>query len=149
VLNGVGFVGRILPNYLADAYFGPMNCLIPVCAASAMIMYCMIAVTSPTGLYVWSVAYGILGAAIQSLFPAVLSSLTTDLSKAGVRMGMMFSIVSFSVLTGPPIAGLLIQKMDGGYAYAQCFAASSLALGTILSLGARFSKSGAMLRVKM
>jgi hypothetical protein len=90
VLNGVGVAGRLLPNHYADQITGPLNMMIPVCAASMITIYCMIAVNSRGALYAWAIVYGIFGAAIQSLFPAVLSSLTTDLRKAGVRMGMIF-----------------------------------------------------------
>jgi hypothetical protein len=93
VLNGVGVVGRLLPNYYADLYTGPLNMMTPVCAVSAITIYCWIAVNSRGALYAWAVVYGLFGAAIQSLFPAVLASLTTDLRKRGVRMGMIF--VSF------------------------------------------------------
>lgn len=125
VLNGVGFLGRLLPNWLADRYTGPINQLIPITFASSTIMFTMVAVSSSTGLYIWACFYGMVGAAIQSLFPAVLSSLTTDLRKAGVRMGMVFTIVSFAVLTGPPIEGALINADGGRYLGAQLFAASS------------------------
>lgn len=64
--------------------------MIPVCAASAIITYCWIVVNSRGSLYAWTVIYGLFGAAIQGLFPAVLASLTTDLRKRGVRMGMIF-----------------------------------------------------------
>lgn len=84
------------------------------------------------------------GAAIQSLFPAVLSSLTTDLRMAGTRMGMVFSIVSFAVLTGPPICGQLIEKKGGGFMYAQIFSGSSMAVGCCLMIGARLAKSRTM-----
>lgn len=89
-MNGVGIVGRILPNHLADKYFGPLNMLIPVVLVSSVIIYAWIGVHSRGGLYAWAVMYGIFGAAIQSLFPATLASLTSDLRKAGVRMGMIF-----------------------------------------------------------
>lgn len=86
----MGLAGRLLPNFYADRLTGPMNMMIPVCAASTITMYCMIPVNSRGGLYAWAVVYGMCGAAIQGLFPAVLASLTTDLRKAGVRMGMIF-----------------------------------------------------------
>jgi len=85
--------------------------------------------------------YGMSAAAIQSLFPAALSSLTTDLSMAGTRMGMVFSIVSFAVLTGPPISGQLIEKKNGEYQYAQIFSGASMIVGCLLLLGARLSKT--------
>ncbi len=148
VLNGVGVVGRIIPNYIADRYTGPMNLLIPVVLCTSLLTFCWIAVSSRGGLYGWAVVYGISGAAIQSLFPATLSSLTTDLRMAGVRMGQVFTIVSFAVLTGPPIAGQLIQKKDGGYLYAQIFAGCDMLIGTGLLMAARLARNR-KLRVKM
>lgn len=140
-LNGVGILGRVVPNYLADRYFGPMNCLIPSAAISAFLYYCWIAVTNRGGLYGWAVIYGMVGAAMQSLFPATLSSLTTDLRMMGTRMGMIFTIVSFAVLTGPPIAGALIQAKQGQYQYAQMFAGLDLTIGCGFLIAARICKS--------
>lgn len=90
VLNGVGVISRTLPAYLADRYTGPMNILLMVTAASAICAWAMIGVTSRGGLYAWTVVYGIVGNGLQAMFPATLSSLTTDLKKSGVRMGMIF-----------------------------------------------------------
>lgn len=89
-MNGVGTLARILPNHLADRYFGPLNTLIVAVLVSSAIIYAWIGVNDRGGLYAWAVMYGIFGAAVQSLFPATLASLTTDLRKAGVRMGMIF-----------------------------------------------------------
>jgi predicted MFS family arabinose efflux permease len=90
VLNGVGIIGRTLPAYLADRYTGPMNILLMVTIASIICAWAMIGVTSREGLYAWTVVYGIVGNGLQAMFPATLSSLTTDLKKTGVRMGMIF-----------------------------------------------------------
>ncbi|KAG9247481.1 major facilitator superfamily domain-containing protein [Calycina marina] len=141
VLNGVGAIGRIVPNHLADRFFGPMNCIIPSVVASSFLYYCWIAVTNRAGLYGWAIVYGIVGAAIQSLFPATLSSLTTNLRMMGTRMGMVFTIVSFAVLTGPPIAGALIAAKDGEYQYAQIFAGLDLTVGCCFLIAARVCKS--------
>lgn len=148
VLNGVGVLGRIIPNFIADRYFGPMNSIIPAIIISSILCFCWIAVDSPGGLYAWAVVYGLVGAAIQSLFPATLSSLTTNLKMMGTRMGMVFSIVSFAVLTGPPIAGQLIQRKGGEYTYAQIFAGVDLLIGCCFLLAARYAKSP-KLRIKL
>ncbi|RDW73651.1 hypothetical protein BP5796_07093 [Coleophoma crateriformis] len=140
-MNGVGIVGRILPNHLADKHYGPLNTLIPSVLASSVIIYAWIGVHSRGGLYAWAVVYGIFGAAIQSLFPATLASLTSDLRKAGVRMGMVFTIVSFAVLTGPPIVGQLIQVNHGDFLYAQIFGGCVLLVGCCLLVAARMAKS--------
>ncbi|KAF7553383.1 hypothetical protein G7Z17_g3639 [Cylindrodendrum hubeiense] len=127
LLNAMGIIGRTVPNYIADR-FGPINIFIPISFLSGLLTLCWVAVESPTGIYVWTTFYGIFGGGIQSLFPAALSSLTTDLSKAGVRIGMVLTIVSFAVLTGPPIEGAIITAMDGKYYGAQGFAGSVIAL---------------------
>ncbi|KAI0381105.1 MFS general substrate transporter [Hypomontagnella monticulosa] len=151
LLNGIGIVGRLLPNYLADRV-GPLNLMIPTCLGCGVTVLAWMAVHTPGQLYGWSVAYGIVGGALQSLFPAGLSSLTTDLRKQGTRMGMVFTIVSFAVLTGNPIAGAIIGSMGGSYMGAQAFTGSSLLLGmTLLSVArwVRMRRTGEGWRVKI
>ncbi|KAI9748721.1 MAG: hypothetical protein M4579_007139 [Chaenotheca gracillima] len=149
IMNGVGLIGRLIPNHMADRLCGPLNVIIPFAFIAGIVLYCWIAVSSRGGLIAFSVIYGLFAAGIQSLFPATLSSLTTDLRKAGVRMGMVFSIVAFACLTGPPLAGALIQQDDGGYLYAQIFAGTSLVVGGFVLTAARIAKSGLKLRYKM
>ena len=142
ILNGVGHFGRIIPAYLADRYFGPLNTLIPFTFAASLLLYCWAAVSSKGGLVAFAVIYGLFGAGIQSLFPATLTSLTTDLKKTGVRMGMVFSVVSFASLTGPPLAGALIQKDKGDYLYGQMFAGTVMMAGCLTLVASRVSKAG-------
>jgi hypothetical protein len=139
-LNGVGVLGRIVPNFLADRFLGPLNTLIPVVLLSAALTYAWIGVSATGGLYAWTIVYGIMGAGIQGLFAPTLSSLTTNLRMQGTRMGMVFTIVSFAVLTGPPIAGQLIQDKGGGYEYAEVFAGSALLIGCGFLVAARLAK---------
>lgn len=61
-----------------------------------------------------------------------LPSLTPDLTKVGVRSGMILTIISFSCLIGPPIAGALVDAADGNYLYMQIWA------GCVMILGACF-----------
>lgn len=142
IMNGVGLIGRLVPAYLADRYFGPLNTLIPFVFVSGLLVFCWAAVTSKSGLIAFSVVYGLFAAGIQSLFPATTSSLTTDLKKTGVRMGMVFSIVSFASLTGAPLAGGLIQDRGGSYLYAQMFGGTVMFCGCLTLVAARFAKTG-------
>ena len=103
VVNGVGTFGRLIPNYLADR-FGAINMLVLAALMAGTTALSWTAVDSTAGIYAWAACYGTAAGGIQSLFPAGLTSLTTDLRKAGVRMGMVFTIVSFATLAGPPIA---------------------------------------------
>lgn len=145
----MGIFGRIIPAYLADRCFGPLNTLIPAALGTSLLIYCWAAVSSRNGLIAFSVVYGLFAAAIQALFPATLSSLTTDLKKAGVRMGMVFSVVSFATLTGPPLAGALIQKDQGRYLHAQMFAGSVILCGCLTLVASRIARTGLKLKAKV
>ncbi|KAF7550094.1 hypothetical protein G7Z17_g5939 [Cylindrodendrum hubeiense] len=136
ILNGIGVIGRLVPAWLADR-IGAVNVFIPNVIAASILIFSWIAVKDAAGLYAWAVIYGPIAAAIQSLFPTGLSLLTKDLNKIGVRMGMSFTIVSFAVLTGPPIAGAIIDRQGGAYWGAQVFAGTGLALGTSFLIAAK------------
>lgn len=141
VLNTVGFPGRILPNYVADL-IGPLNLLIPCVIISGALMLVWISITTYTALLVWAAIYGLFAAGVQSLFPATMASLTTDLTKAGTRMGMVFSVISIACLTGTPIGGALLETMDGEYLGAQSFAGLCLIAGGAVLTVARVLKVG-------
>ncbi|OLN86143.1 putative transporter MCH4-like protein 7 [Colletotrichum chlorophyti] len=142
IMNGVGAVGRVLPGFLADQYLGPLNVVTPAAAICTVLLYCWTAIESAPALYGWAVLYGIFGATVQGLFPAALSSLTADLRKAGTRMGMVYSIISFANLTGPPIAGSLIKAGGGSYTYAFMFGGTCLFLGVSFLVACRIAKGG-------
>ena len=184
-MNGVGLVGRLVPAYLADHYFGPLNCLIPFVFVSGLLIYCWAAIVSPStspiashrklcsyvpincvvgqimrlsksctdvvtgGLTVFAVIYGLSAAGIQSLFPATITSLTTDLKRAGVRMGMIFTTVSLAVLTGSPLAGALIQESNGNYLSAQMFGGSVLIGGCCILVSARLATTGKRFKIRV
>lgn len=141
MLNGIGIIGRLVPNHLADHY-GAINVFIPTALIAGICQLTWIAVTTPAGLYAWTIFYGIAAGGIQSLFPAGLSSLTTDLRKAGTRMGMVFTINSFATLLGPPIDGALISRCGGRYFGAQAFA------GVALLVGAGFMAAAKVVRTR-
>ncbi|KAI1105453.1 MFS general substrate transporter [Jackrogersella minutella] len=151
LLNGIGVLGRLVPNHLADRV-GPLNMMIPTCLICGVAILAWMAVRTPAQLYGWSSVYGIAAGALQSLFPAGLSSLTTDLRKQGTRMGMVFTIVSFAVLTGNPIAGAIITAMGGKYAGAQGFTGACLIVGMGFLSAARWvrmRRTGEGWRVKI
>lgn len=107
IMNGVGIIARIVPNYLAD-HAGPLTMLVPAAISTDVLVLCWGIVSSPVGLYVWVSFYGVTLGGIQALFPSASASasFTTDLQKQGTRIGMVFMIVSYRVLIGPPIAGV-------------------------------------------
>lgn len=140
LLNGIGIIGRLVPNYMADRY-GAINLFIPTAVVAGVCALCWIAVATPAGLYVWTIFYGIAGGGIQSLFPAGLSSLNTDPRRAGTRMGMVFTINSFATLMGPPIDGALVSRCGGEYWGAQIFAGGALLVGAGFMVAARLVRT--------
>ncbi|PPJ50000.1 hypothetical protein CBER1_04750 [Cercospora berteroae] len=153
----VGFVFRLVPNYFADK-IGSLNTLIPFCLLCGIMMFAWIGIHSLPALYVFAAIYGSGSAVIQALWPAVIGSLNKvpDLKKAGVRMGMAFTVwlssyplrleticvVSFASLTGPPLAGALIQQNGGDYLNAQIWGGLSFFIGCIGLIATRWSIVG-------
>ena len=113
---------------MADHFFGATVTLIPVVLGAGILLYFWVAVKTLGGLYGWSVFYGFFAAGIQSLFPSACASLTKDLKKMGTRTGICFTVASFACLTGPPIAGALIENKAGDFLHAQIFSGSVMIL---------------------
>ncbi|KAH8424852.1 uncharacterized protein LDX57_002596 [Aspergillus melleus] len=149
VLNGVGVIGRIVPSLIGDRITGRLNILIPISIASAILIFAWMAVSSVAGLYVFTVFYGLVGGAAQSLFPATATTMTPDVRRTGTRLGMILSVVGFATLTGPAIEGALIQQEGGSYIGAQGFAASAIMLGALFAFACRVAKTGLHFRVKV
>lgn len=149
LLGGMGVPGRVIPAILADRYLGSLNCFIPTITCSAILLYCWIAIDSVSGMWVFVAIFGYFGAGVQSLLPASLSSLTEDLSKMGVRTGMVFTIVGFASLSGPPIAGQLIVQRDGNYLGAQLFGGTTMIGGALFMLAARTARHGWVFKKRM
>lgn len=95
------------------------------------------AVHSASGLWAFATVFGFVAANIQSLIAPALASAGRDPTKIGAEMGMLFTIMSFGLLGGPPTTGALIASENGSYLYAQAFAGSVIVLGALLLLVAR------------
>jgi len=139
IANAVGVPGRLLPAHVADKYIGAVNTYIITIFCGAICIFAWLGVKSITGYYIWVVFFGFFGAGIQGMFPATAAGLTKDLSKAGVRIGMIFTIISFAALTGPPLAGKLIVDDHGSYFGAQIWGAVCLLVATMLLAGASYT----------
>ncbi|KAE8452210.1 hypothetical protein EG329_001677 [Mollisiaceae sp. DMI_Dod_QoI] len=141
LINGIGIAGRVLPALLAHRC-GPLNLMIPLTLIAGLTLFCWAAVKDYQGVLVFDTIYGFIMASAQGMFPPSLGSLTTDLSKMGVRMGMVFSICGFALLIGEPLAGVLIAADGGGYLYAQMWSGAAMTLGGVFLGAARISKMG-------
>lgn len=137
VLNGVGVFGRLSAAFFAD-HIGPINILVPVAFSCALFCFSWIAIKDQVGLYVWISLYGMVAGALQALFPAGLTSLTTDMSKIGQRIGLGFTFIGAAVIFGPPAAGAMVTALDGSYVGTQAYAASLLTLGSCLIVASKY-----------
>jgi MFS family permease len=141
-MNGMGVVGRLVPNIIADRSLGPLNTIIISSLTTGLVTFCWVAVHTRTGLWAFAAFFGLFAAGIQSLFPACLASLTPDLQKRGSRMGMGFAVAGVASLTGTPIAGALIQSDKGRFLFAQMWAGAILVAAALLLVASRYSRTG-------
>jgi MFS family permease len=142
ILNGIGFPARILPGYIADAHLGALNTFSICVFLTTITLFCWLAVTSIPAYYAFISFYGLFAAAFQSLFATTVASLSQDnLSMAGTRLGMAFSVIGMSALVSGPISGALL-KAGGGYTGVICWAAVSTVVGLGLCVWARGWKAG-------
>ena len=148
VLNGVGILGRLIPSYFADKYTGPYNVLIPFCFISSIVLFFWPLVHTQGELYAWAVCYGFFVAGFQGIFPAVLTTLTKDMSRVGTRNGMGFAIMGVGTLVGPPIAGALIQSHGGSYLAAQMFGGVTVLIGSCVLVIGRAAITGWTVRMR-
>ncbi|OTA60758.1 MFS general substrate transporter [Hypoxylon sp. EC38] len=142
IANAVGVPGRIIPALVSDAYLGPFRTLIPLAIASSILYFGWIGVRDPSSLYAFAVVSGVVNGGVQTIAMAGLPSLTKDLSKVGTRSGMIMTIGSVACLTGPPLAGRLIDVANGRYLYMQIWA------GCIMFLSACFVAASWLARSK-
>jgi predicted MFS family arabinose efflux permease len=141
VMNGVGVLGRVIPALVARRY-GPLNLMIPLSLLSGLILFAWSGVHNQTEVIIFDVFYAFIMASGQGMFPASLGSLTDDLSKMGVRMGMAFAVCGIALLIGQPLAGVLIQAHGGGYMYAQMSSGATMTLGVVFLVVARTYRVG-------
>ncbi|KAI1171028.1 MFS general substrate transporter [Nemania sp. FL0916] len=149
IQNGVSIPARPIVGWIANNHTGPMNTYIVTTVLFSIITLSWIAVKDRTGLYVYAVFLGLTNGVCQGMFLGSLASLTNDSRKMGTRIGMVHTIVGFATLAGPPIAGAIIDSSGGRYTYAQIYAGLTILVSSGFFIGARYSKTGPHLMVKV
>ncbi|KAH6975742.1 major facilitator superfamily domain-containing protein [Ilyonectria destructans] len=136
VLNGIGFIGRLLPSLMAK-YLGTMNVFTAFLFSSALCMFTWIPVHSTPGLYAWTTFYSLSVGGVQSLFLAVVTIISSDMSRIGARLGIISAGVGVGALLGSPLSGAIISGNGGSYTGAQAFSGSALIVGGLFVFAAR------------
>ncbi|KAI1078898.1 MFS general substrate transporter [Whalleya microplaca] len=140
ILNALGCPGRIIPALISDAFTGPFQTVLPLVFSSGILYFGWMGIRSWASLLAFAVLFGFVNGGVQGMLMAGLPSLTTDLGKMGTRTGMILSIASVATLTGPPVAGALIEAGDGRYTYLQIWGGCSMIVSACFLLGASLTR---------
>ncbi|EEY17405.1 conserved hypothetical protein [Verticillium alfalfae VaMs.102] len=128
ILNASSIFGRIVPNFFA-AQVGAMNMSVMATATLCLSAFCFMAAQNSAGLITLAVIYGFVVGTFFALQPTIFVRLTPDPAYIGTRFGMAFTVMSFALLFGPPIAGAL--RREFGYDGAWGWAGATLAIGIL------------------
>lgn len=148
VVNLASIFGRIIPNIHLAGMMGPMNMIILTTAILCVTSLGFIGVKDVAGVFVVAVVYGFFTGTFFALQPTIFVRLTGDMSVMGTRFGMAFSIMSFGLLIGSPISGVL-QRSFGSYNASWVWAAITVACGSVLLAFSRTLKVGPRVAVKI
>lgn len=140
--------GRILPGYAGDK-LGRFNVMIAMCALSAIAILVLwlpgtlLAPGSAAIYVVFVLLYGFASGAFVGMVPALLSQISADVTKIGVRQGVLFTCLSIASLTGSPIAGAILNRQHGTYWGLQVFAGAMMVGSVFFFTAARVVLAGA------
>jgi len=135
IINASSIPGRIIPGILGDK-FGAINSLIGAGLSTAVIILCWTTAVSNTGIYAYSVGFGITSGAIISAGSVVFTHCARSPKDIGTYMGMGISIAAIAVLTGPPINGALLHAY-GGFEQVSVFSGVVCMTGAVLAILAK------------
>jgi MFS family permease len=148
VLNAASILGRLIPCFVAD-YTGPFNVAVPSLFLASLLVYVWIPVRTIGPLLTITILYGFFSGAVIAITPAVVASMTEDLTSFGGRMGVMFLAIACSSLVGPPVMGAIVEMHGGNYDAARVYAATMLMGGAVGFALARMVKSKGKLMVRV
>ncbi|KAL3429226.1 major facilitator superfamily domain-containing protein [Aspergillus tetrazonus] len=121
ILNGTSFLGRTVPNILAEKY-GRFNMMI------IMVLFNMIIVLalwlpgrSEATMISFAALFGVGSGACIGLGPVLIMGIS-PIKEVGYRMGTIFAIAGIGALTSPPIGSAIVgRSKHGDFDYACVF----------------------------
>ena len=145
VLNGVAFIGRILPGYLADRIgrFNTLILLVVFTLLSMLLLWLPFGHKSLPALYAFGALFGFGTGGMFGLTPSCMGQMCKA-REFGRYFGTMYAVVSFATLVGIPMSGMLaqqvgLQAMVGFYCALLAFSLVSLVLSRWAYLGRRWT----------
>ncbi|KAK4992975.1 hypothetical protein LTR50_000681 [Elasticomyces elasticus] len=118
IMNAASTLGRLSSAYLAD-YFGALNVhTIVTLIASMLILVLWILTTKLAAAIAFVVVFGVFSGSVIGMPPASMAYILGHCPHAQARLGqwtgMMYSISAVFALTGPVIAGHLVDAFGNG-----------------------------------
>ncbi|ORY60860.1 major facilitator superfamily domain-containing protein [Pseudomassariella vexata] len=131
ILNAVSIFGRIIPGAVADKV-GRYNTMICITMLSGIITLGLwIPGKSAAAIIVYGAIFGFTSGSFISLAPACIAQVS-DIREIGTRTGTALFVQSLGALTGSPIAGALISRMNGRFLGLQIFCGIVMLVSTCL-----------------
>ncbi|KUI63475.1 Riboflavin transporter MCH5 [Cytospora mali] len=141
IFNAVSIFGRVFAGTLADR-LGTFNVVVINSLLCALTLFVWAATDSLAGVMVVTIFEGLFIGSIVSLQAAIVTVITPDPKYLGSMLGFTMAIWACGGLTGPPIAGAILN-MNGGYTGPGSyngpgyFGGASLVVGALLFFAAR------------
>lgn len=135
--------GRIIPGFLADR-IGRFNLTTLWLGAAGVITLALWlpGVDSIPALWAYAVLFGFVAGSIYSLAPACVAQVS-NIREVGTRTGIAFTMGSIGVLISPPIAGAILQSMEGKHYWGlQLFCGLEMLAGMLCFGAARVLQEG-------
>lgn len=147
IVNGAGLPARVAIPIIADR-IGPLNVITMMMICCPIVLFCWLAVNNIPGYYVFTIIFGFVSGAIQSLMPTTVASITKRLDTVGTRLGMCFGVLSIASLTGPSIGGAIQSAAGGKFTGSQAWVGASALTSAALLIACRTLRVGKQLKSK-
>ncbi|PKS05115.1 hypothetical protein jhhlp_008482 [Lomentospora prolificans] len=145
IMNASSLPGRVVPSFAADK-FGVVPTFAVVCALSSASVFYWISVTNTAGNLAFSVLYGFTSGGVVALGAVVLTTVTTDMSRLGTRLGMVSVLKGIGSLIGPPISGAILDA-SGSFLGVQLFSGFGIMLTALFSIALQFTVSRRLAKI--
>ncbi|KAH9887037.1 MFS general substrate transporter [Cubamyces lactineus] len=147
VLNLASVFGRIAPAHIADA-LGRFALLVPcACLAGVSSLVLWTTAHSLAQLMTYAALYGFFSGAFNALIVPCIAQIS-DIREIGMRIGLLYSIISFPSLIGNPAAGALLRICHGSYEGPIIMSGTSIVIGSLFMLWSKLQiRPGVFARV--
>ncbi|CAD0087561.1 unnamed protein product [Aureobasidium vineae] len=141
IMNGASFIGRTVPNVLADRY-GRFNVLIIMVFATGVITLALwLPAHSNAALISYAAIFGITSGTCIGLTPPLVMTIFPP-REVGFRIGTALAIAGVAALTSPPIAGAIASKSGGSYENSTIFSGVNFMIATAFLIWLRVQVAG-------